>query len=106
MCACLTSLIARHALQLLQLISCCPADHDLPWLTCLHQTNTAILCYVWLCLQGFDPREGLPKLRQEWVARREARGDQVFTQVRGGWAAVCGGWGGEGWACCPPAFDM
>lgn len=28
-----------------------------------------------------DPREGLPKLRADWVAKREARGDKVFTQM-------------------------
>ncbi|KAK9820463.1 hypothetical protein WJX72_010613 [[Myrmecia] bisecta] len=31
--------------------------------------------------QGINPREGLPKIRQEWVARREARGDKVVTQM-------------------------
>jgi len=31
--------------------------------------------------QGIDPREGLPKLRQAWVERREARGDKVVTQM-------------------------
>ena len=29
----------------------------------------------------FDPRNGLPKLRKEWVDRREKRGDRVFTQT-------------------------
>lgn len=29
---------------------------------------------------GIDPREGLPKVRQEWVRRREERGDVVITQ--------------------------
>lgn len=33
-------------------------------------------------MQGINPREGLPKLRASWVGRREARGDQVQTQVR------------------------
>lgn len=32
-------------------------------------------------LQGVDPREGLPKLRKDWVARREARGDVAPTQM-------------------------
>lgn len=31
--------------------------------------------------QGFDPRQGLPKLRSDWVAAREARGDAVCTQM-------------------------
>ncbi|KAL4438520.1 hypothetical protein ABPG77_000168 [Micractinium sp. CCAP 211/92] len=31
--------------------------------------------------QGCDPREGLPKIRADWVARREARGDKVHTQM-------------------------
>ena len=31
-------------------------------------------------LQGCEPREGLPKVRQDWVAAREVRGDKVFTQ--------------------------
>lgn len=31
--------------------------------------------------QGLDPRQGLPKLRSSWVARREARGDKVVTQM-------------------------
>jgi len=30
--------------------------------------------------QGVDPRQGLPKLRANWVARRDARGDKVQTQ--------------------------
>ena len=32
-------------------------------------------------VQGHDPKEGLPKLREEWVAKRVARGDKVFTQM-------------------------
>lgn len=31
--------------------------------------------------QGVDPREGLPKIRKEWIARREERGDKIFTQM-------------------------
>ncbi len=31
--------------------------------------------------QGFNPRVGLPPVREDWVARREARGDRVFTQM-------------------------
>lgn len=31
--------------------------------------------------QGVDPRDGIPKLRREWIHRREARGDKVFTQM-------------------------
>ncbi|KAA8496537.1 Phosphomethylpyrimidine synthase, chloroplastic [Porphyridium purpureum] len=31
--------------------------------------------------QGVNPREGLPKLRKEWIERREQRGDKVFTQM-------------------------
>ncbi|KAI7843583.1 hypothetical protein COHA_002825 [Chlorella ohadii] len=31
--------------------------------------------------QGFDPRQGLPKVRSDWVAAREARGDVVCTQM-------------------------
>ena len=31
--------------------------------------------------QGVDPRVGLAKLRGAWVARREARGDQNFSQM-------------------------
>lgn len=34
--------------------------------------------------QGCDPREGLPKIRADWVARREARGDKVHTQASAG----------------------
>ncbi|CAL5219971.1 g1908 [Coccomyxa viridis] len=30
--------------------------------------------------QGLSAREGLPKIREEWVAKREARGDKVQTQ--------------------------
>lgn len=33
------------------------------------------------CPQGFDPRQGLPKVRSDWVAAREARGDSVCTQA-------------------------
>lgn len=31
--------------------------------------------------QGFDPKSGLPKVRKEWIATREGRGDTVFTQM-------------------------
>lgn len=31
--------------------------------------------------QGINPREGLAKLRQNWIRRREQRGDKVFTQM-------------------------
>ena len=31
--------------------------------------------------QGINPRQGLPKIRQEWVKKREQRGDKVFTQM-------------------------
>lgn len=31
-------------------------------------------------LQGLNAREGLPKIRAEWVAKRDARGDKVQTQ--------------------------
>jgi len=30
--------------------------------------------------QGLDPRQGLPKIREEWVARREERGDKVHPE--------------------------
>lgn len=30
--------------------------------------------------QGVNAREGLPKIRAEWVAKRDARGDKVQTQ--------------------------
>lgn len=32
-------------------------------------------------VQGTDPRQGLPQLRREWVAKREARDDTVCTQM-------------------------
>ena len=32
-------------------------------------------------LQGINPREGLPKIRTSWVAKREERGDKVVTQM-------------------------
>jgi phosphomethylpyrimidine synthase len=31
--------------------------------------------------QGYDPHDGLPKLRQRWIERREKRGDPCFTQL-------------------------
>lgn len=31
--------------------------------------------------QDVNPRDGLPKLRQNWVAKREQRGDKVCTQM-------------------------
>ena len=41
-----------------------------------------------------DPRLGLPKLRQSWIARREARKDERFTQMyyarRGEWEVDTG----------------
>jgi len=30
---------------------------------------------------GIPPKEGLPRLRESWIARREARGDRNFTQM-------------------------
>ncbi|KAL3136805.1 hypothetical protein ABBQ38_005517 [Trebouxia sp. C0009 RCD-2024] len=31
--------------------------------------------------QGINPREGLPKLRKEWIKKRQERGDKVYTQM-------------------------
>jgi len=31
--------------------------------------------------QGFDPRDGLPHLRRDWIEAREARGDANFSQM-------------------------
>jgi len=31
--------------------------------------------------QGFDPRSGVPRPRQGWVSKREARGDENFSQM-------------------------
>ena len=31
--------------------------------------------------QGHDPRQGLPKLRKDWVGKRLERGDAVLTQM-------------------------
>jgi len=31
--------------------------------------------------QGCDPHEGLPRMRQPWIARRVARGDRNFSQM-------------------------
>lgn len=31
--------------------------------------------------QGFDPRSGVPRPRQNWVSKREARGDENFSQM-------------------------
>jgi phosphomethylpyrimidine synthase len=31
--------------------------------------------------QGIDPHQGMPKLRAEWVAQREQRGDQNYSQM-------------------------
>jgi len=31
--------------------------------------------------QGVNPRVGIPKLRREWIKRREDRGDKQFTQM-------------------------
>jgi phosphomethylpyrimidine synthase len=30
---------------------------------------------------GIPPKEGLPRLRESWISRREARGDKNFTQM-------------------------
>lgn len=40
-------------------------------------------CGVWCCSgpQGLDPRKGLPKFRESWIKRREARGDKRCTQM-------------------------
>ena len=34
-----------------------------------------------MLLQGINPREGLPKVRQEWIKKRQDRGDKVYTQM-------------------------
>lgn len=34
-----------------------------------------------LLLQGINPREGLPKVRKEWIQQRQDRGDKVYTQM-------------------------
>lgn len=39
----------------------------------------AFYCSFWS--QGYDPREGLPQLRKDWVQKRVSRGDKVFTQM-------------------------
>ncbi|CDF41045.1 thiamin biosynthesis protein [Chondrus crispus] len=31
--------------------------------------------------QGVNPSQGLPKLRKDWIERRENRGDTIFTQM-------------------------
>ncbi len=31
--------------------------------------------------QGFDPRDGLPKLRERWIAKRRARGETNLSQM-------------------------
>ncbi|GAB4822365.1 hypothetical protein N2152v2_009411 [Parachlorella kessleri] len=38
-------------------------------------------CYDTSGPQGLNPREGLPKLREEWMARRKARGDTCIAQM-------------------------
>jgi phosphomethylpyrimidine synthase len=43
--------------------------------------NPPIRVYDTTGPQGHDVREGLPKLRQDWVARRVARGDRNFSQM-------------------------
>lgn len=35
---------------------------------------------MWL-LQDINPREGLPKIRSEWIQKRRDRGDKVYTQM-------------------------
>ena len=34
-----------------------------------------------LLLQDINPREGLPKIRSEWIQKRRDRGDKVYTQM-------------------------
>ena len=42
---------------------------------------TRLKCsHIW-SFQGWDPRVGLPKARQQWVAKREAAGDATPTQM-------------------------
>lgn len=45
---------------------------------------TVVTVHVTSCynnLQGINPREGLPKLRAQWVAARDAAGDACQTQM-------------------------
>ena len=43
----------------------------------VYDKNRGIISLPGVLRQGLDPRQGLPKIREEWVARREARGDKV-----------------------------
>ena len=49
----------------------------------VHLTNgdTPIDLYDTSGPLGLDVKEGLPKLRQSWIQKREDRGDKVFTQM-------------------------
>ena len=40
-----------------------------------------VLVYDTTGPQGHDPRQGLPKMRAPWIARRVRRGDQNFSQM-------------------------
>jgi len=55
---------------------------------CMHARHDPHHCQqlIWLSQllvtwQGANPREGLPKIRKDWVKKREERGDKVFTQM-------------------------
>jgi phosphomethylpyrimidine synthase len=49
----------------------------------VHLTNnsTPVELYDTSGSLGIPPKDGLPKLRESWIARREARGDKNFTQM-------------------------
>lgn len=47
----------------------------------MHCARNGMLHNGAIPLQGINPRDGLPKIRQEWVKKREQRGDKVFTQM-------------------------
>ncbi|MBK6689824.1 MAG: phosphomethylpyrimidine synthase ThiC [Deltaproteobacteria bacterium] len=47
----------------------------------LHGGEAPVTVYDTTGPQGVDPRQGLPKRRAEWIQKREARGDQNFSQM-------------------------
>jgi hypothetical protein len=54
------------------------------------RVNTVCACCLRLhVLQGVNPREGLPKLRADWVAARDAAGEAVLCLVEASVVEPC-----------------
>ncbi|MCE9501191.1 MAG: phosphomethylpyrimidine synthase ThiC [Leptospira sp.] len=56
-------------------------DHEIPKKCIILSNNTKIDLYNTEGPIGFDPKNGIPKRRVEWIKKRKARGDKNFSQM-------------------------